>query len=588
MISSARPRLEIGEAALRLEELRRGRGDLVPGAAPARRNLLGDADHRADDLVPYLAAALADVIGHSGSDRQDLLADLAAACGDLVRHEMRGLREPVARLAAAADDLLGDTVACADEFLAKGRRARDEAVGDGGAGACQPLGQLRAAGDEAFFQILRGTFEALAHLVSLPGEGIHHVGAGLRQRARDLDRALAQRPGKEFPGALEGGGHVLGLALEGGRKPQSGFLDAALDRLARTGKLPDQLGAAHRHIGDDPLARLGEGGADQHAALVEGGRDALAGGRHGVDDAPSGRFQLGREILVRARDSCTHAVRIRDDRLALCDELVDKRADADLVIGIGALERRDLAAHQRLELARPRERPFDAVAHRGDLAPDRLRHRCNGIGRIRLGLCEPDSNLAEGAREELHLLRAHGEHCGDVEQDHRTEEGNHPDQHLNRRQTGEEGFVTALDPCRDEGRNSAEPDRRGKRRKDVGAARGASLQGLEQDADVAAIVVGDGGAIRGDDAARGRKGCGCRGGLLRYRFGRLVWSEPSRRSRALRREPRVGDVGQAGFRGFRTSRVPPGRRHAQRLLDRRQRSLGRVLELWFGRHGPPR
>ena len=178
------------------------------------------------------------------------------------------------------------------------------------------------------------------------------------------------------------------------------------------------------HVGDDPLAGLAEGGGDQRAALVEGGRDALAGGgRRRRRCAGADRLELGREVLVRARDRRAHALGVGDDRLALRDELVDKRADADLVIGIGALERRDLAAHERLELARPRERPLDAVADGRDLAAHRLRDRCDRIRRIGLGLGEADRDLADGAGEELHLLRAHGEHRGDVEEDHRPEQG---------------------------------------------------------------------------------------------------------------------------------------------------------------------
>jgi hypothetical protein len=71
-------------------------------------------------------------------------------------------------------------------------------------------------------------------------------------------------------------------------------------------------------------------------------------------------------------DGGAHALRVVDDRLALDDQFVDEGADADLVVAVGALEGRDFAAHECLELAGTGERPLDAVTDRRNLAAHRL------------------------------------------------------------------------------------------------------------------------------------------------------------------------------------------------------------------------
>ena len=127
-----------------------------------------------------------------------------------------------------------------------------------------------------------------------------------------------------------------------------------------------------------------------------------------------------------------------DDRLALRHEFVDQRADADLVVGIGALQRRDLAAHQGLELAGAGERPLDAVADGGDFAAHGLRDRQHGVGREAFGLRETHGDLADGAGHQLHLLRAHGQHRGDEEEQDRRDQHEAADRELGGREGGEQ------------------------------------------------------------------------------------------------------------------------------------------------------
>ena len=69
---------------------------------------------------------------------------------------------------------------------------------------------------------------------------------------------------------------------------------------------------------------------------------------------------------MHAGDRAAHALGVRDDGFALGDEFVDERADADLIVGIGALKRRDLAADERLEFAGAGKRTLHAVTDGGD------------------------------------------------------------------------------------------------------------------------------------------------------------------------------------------------------------------------------
>jgi hypothetical protein len=170
----------------------------------------------------------------------------------------------------------------------------------------------------------------------LAAELVDDAAARIGEGAGDLHGALVEAPGQNLRGALEGGGHLARLVLQG-------------------------IGEAGPHVDD--------------AAL-----DVLACRREGEDEALGRGLELVGEVLVRAADGRPDPVGARHDRLALRHQLVEKRADADLVVGIGPLQGGDFAAHEGLELAGAGERTLDAIAHGGDLAAHRLRHGEHGVG----------------------------------------------------------------------------------------------------------------------------------------------------------------------------------------------------------------
>ena len=136
--------------------------------------------------------------------------------------------------------------------------------------------------------------------------------------------------------------------------------------------------------------------------------------------------------FVRAADRLPHALGVLHDRFALGDELVDQPPDAELVVGIGALERGDLVVHQHLEFARARERPLDAVAHRRHFAADRLADRDDRFLRDVFRLREAQRDLGHGARHHAHLLAAPDENRDPPEEQDRAGDADRQAEQLRR------------------------------------------------------------------------------------------------------------------------------------------------------------
>ena len=106
-----------------------------------------------------------------------------------------------------------------------------------------------------------------------------------------------------------------------------------------------------------------------------------------------------------------------DDGVALLAEPVDQRADACLVLGVGALELVDLGVDQRLQLDGARQRALDAFAHRRDLAAHGLADHHDAVLGEPLGLGEAEGHFGHRLRGEPHVLGA-AHHDGEApEQD---------------------------------------------------------------------------------------------------------------------------------------------------------------------------
>ena len=132
----------------------------------------------------------------------------------------------------------------------------------------------------------------------------------------------------------------------------------------------------------DVLALFRQRAGDALRRLVDAARDHLAD-----------RADVLGEAEVHARDGVAHLLGLADQDVALAGEILDQPADTQFIVVIGALELRDFVMHQRLEFAGAGKRPLDAVAHRGNFAPDCLSDRDNGIVGDELGLGKPDRDV---------------------------------------------------------------------------------------------------------------------------------------------------------------------------------------------------
>jgi hypothetical protein len=435
--------------------------------------------------------------------------------------------------------------------------------------------------------------KAPPRFLALAGEGVRELPAGVGEVARHLAGALVQAAGQHRARALQRRRDVAGARFQRFGERGAGGRDDALDLVARAGQALDQLRAARGDVGGHAVARVGQSRRDVLPAPLQRPGHPRPRGVHGFDDALRRGVEVPGQGLVGAADRVADALGISDDRLALGDQLLHERADADLVVGVGALQGGDLAAHQGFELAGAGERPLHPVADGRDLAADGLGHGQDGVRGDGLGLGEADRHLAHGPRHLAQLARPHGQHGGDEEQEDRREQDGARKRDLDRPHAGGEVRERESHLAVGEQGEAAQPDGRGDDGPEISAARWAPLHHLENGADPLTIVVGDGGAV-GLHHARGPRSRAGRLGRLGRRRRVLVEGEV-----VVRRPGRLGErVAVGHVRHAREERLGHGFGQAIVRVGRRSRGLEplrrprrarvrRVPESLFC-HGPPR
>ncbi len=107
-----------------------------------------------------------------------------------------------------------------------------------------------------------------------------------------------------------------------------------------------------------------------------------------VGDKIADRRNIVREVKVNAGNRIAYLLGLVDEGFPLIGQLGQQIADADLIVIVGALERRDLVVHQSFKFRGAGERAFDAVAHGSDLSANGLSDRDYGLARDRLRLCK--------------------------------------------------------------------------------------------------------------------------------------------------------------------------------------------------------
>ena len=240
------------------------------------------------------------------------------------------------------------------------------------AGRIELRGQMHAAGVDGVRETparrldLLGSIEAAR--VNAGGQGITRR----FQRLVNLCDALEQCAGGALARVIDAAGHVL----PGAGKPVHDFAAAR--------------GQLVQHVVTGPA----QGDGDFLAFAAQRGGDPVARLADPLGQPHANRLKLARQAVMGCADGTADAVRIADNRLTLARQLVNQRADAALIVAVGALQVRDLAAHHRLKLAGACQRPLNAIAHGGNLAPDGLGQRQNLVAGNCLRLNQADRHLA--------------------------------------------------------------------------------------------------------------------------------------------------------------------------------------------------
>ena len=282
------------------------------------------------------------------------------------------------------------------------------------------------------------------------------------------------------------------------------------------------------------------------------------------------------QVDLHARNSAADLLGLADEVIALMRNVLQKRADAHLVVGIGALERRDFIGDEGFKFARACDGTLDAVAHRRDFAADRLAHGDHRIACRALGLGETDRDLRHQFRDHPQFLAAPGKTCQEIEQQHGCEK--------QRGETGQHQRAAAALADRGlqrgkeaDGQKSGaqQPDagKQGGERVDV-AGRAAFLERLQKLADGFAIVIGR----------------AARRALL---FDRLECRTVGRRAEVERSVVIRRGCGLLGGRRIAAHRRPAGIdgyiADIESFLNGRKRDLGRIFDLlWVVRHVQPK
>ena len=352
---------------------------------------------------------------------------------------------------------------------------------------------------------------------------------------------------------IQAGGELLARSRQRARGLFAGVFEANDQIFATPAQLLDHIVADLPERHRDVLALLGKRMGDAFGSLVDLLADEIADGR-----------QVLRQIDMHIVDGRTHLFGLPHQRVALVRQILQQSADPDLVVAVGALERGHLVAHHCFEFARPRQRPLDAVAHGRDFTADRLSDGDDRFACNTLWFGKPHGDLRHRLRDQPQLLGAPG-HVRHTEEENNRQQccRAEPDQDRQRRVIGAErgADVAQIGPGK---RETADDPGAGEYRGDeIGGAGRAVLQRAQYLADRLLIVVG--GGISALVACR-------RTDLLGFE---KIWS--GNRRTVVPVLVRGGVFGNA-FRAVIRQIVVVA--DFERFLDRRQRRLGRIHDLF--------
>ena len=470
-------------------------------------DVLGALAHPLDDLAAEGldgAVELGDVAGDQCAQRAAVAREFFRQFAALVLHQfVEGAhlqRKRIVRGLGLADDL-GDQRVDGDVervagLVAGGEDAGREAV----AGFVDLVDEIGAAQLEFQQQRVGGILQRVVDLFGAVGNAVDDGRGALLEFAGDAVDALVQHLVDAVGEVDEFVVHVAGLEIEAGGEALGGVEHRARGLRAGFLEAVEQVAAALAEREDHVVAGMAERAGDVGAALFQRAGDAF----RDLVDARGDRIRDQRDVVTQvdlhARDGAADLFGLSDQIVALVGDILQQRADPHFVVGVGAFQRRDFVGDQGFEFAGARDGALDAVAHRRDLAADRLADRDHRVAGGALGLGEADRDLRHRLRDHAQFLAAPGEAREEIEQQHRREE--------QRRKAGDhqdaaaalaDGGLQRRQEADGEKRAAEQPDAAEQRRQRVDVARRpALLDRLQHLTDGFAVVIG--GAAR---AARG-------------------------------------------------------------------------------------
>ena len=283
---------------------------------------------------------------------------------------------------------------------------------------------------------------------------------------------------------VEAGGQSFGGVEHGAGGLGAGFLETV-----------EQIAAALAERQDHVVAGVAQGGGDVGAAFFQCAGDAFRDFIDARGDRVRNQRDIVAQIDLHAGNGAANLLGLADQIVALMGDVLQQRANAHFVVGIGALEGCDLIGHQRFQFAGARDRAFDAVAHRRDFAADRLTDGHHRVGGGTFGFGEADRDLRHRLRDHPHFLAAPGEAGEEVEQhDRREEQRGEAAQHQRTAALSDHGLQRRQEADGQQ-RAAEQPDRAEHGGQCIDAAgRAALLDRLQDLSDGFAIVIG--GATR--------------------------------------------------------------------------------------------
>ena len=420
-------------------------------------------------------------------DPRHLLTDADLAVIDHIEQGLAALGVGVGNFARALDERFVDLPRAGLEGGVELLRSGIERFGAGLELADQCLPAL----GEGAFDALKARFQFGVERTGSPTEQRDHAG-------RALVEHLGKRAGNVVCALGEAGDPRVEQAGEG----FAGGADAIADGVEpRIDRFVDR-GAAFVDAVDQRVAGIGDG----HRQLCRRGQDAVA-------DRVARGADLVAHGLVGAGDRGPDALRVADDGVAFGAESVDEGTDAHLVLRIGPFEFVHFRVDKRLEFDGARDGAFDAFAHGGDFAPNRLADHQDAVLRDGLRFGEAERDFGHRLRREPHLLRA-ADHDGEApEHEHRNDRR---DEEYNEIGLCHDLFDAADLPDLGAEQHVADhagagqPRDRQESHHPVDGARGAAVQALNEAAEILlTVVVGRGeGAGLGNLARLRRKGSG--------------------------------------------------------------------------------